>query len=41
MVNVNLHGVFLYAKSVCWQCHSQPKNLWAQKKFWWGQNVEF
>jgi len=36
MANVNLNGVFLYAKSVCRQCHSLPKNLGVHK-IWGGE----
>jgi len=46
MANVNLNTVFLYAKSVCRQYHSQPKNLGMHKVFWGAknlgvQNIEF
>jgi len=37
MANVNLNAVFLYAKSVCRQCHSQPKNLGVHKFFLGGK----
>jgi len=36
-----LSGVFLYAKSVCRQCHPTLKFWGGKKIFWGGQNVEF